>query len=147
MLTKTNIGLTIEQDELKGFSRTIAEIEWLLLGLVLVYLLAVAPPYEGAVAIHTALFFFAAFILGLHYVSFYKLENRTKLMFENAVMIVFISWVVWYTGQIRSPLLNLYLLPIIASALIFGKLPTALKVAAIITASCSFPTIQKRKLF
>jgi len=30
MLTRTNIGLTIEQDELKGFSRTIAEIEWLL---------------------------------------------------------------------------------------------------------------------
>ena len=47
---------------------------------------------------------------------------------ENAVMIVFISWVVWYTGQIHSPLLNLYLLPIIASALIFGKLPTAIKV-------------------
>jgi diguanylate cyclase (GGDEF)-like protein len=45
---------------------------------------------------------------------------------------VFITWVVWYTGQINSPLLNLYLLPIIASALIFGKLPTALKVAAII---------------
>ncbi|MEO8164102.1 MAG: GGDEF domain-containing protein [Betaproteobacteria bacterium] len=132
MLTRTNIGLTIEQDELKGFARTIAEIEWLLLGLVLLYLLTVGPPYEGAVAIHAALFFFAAFILGLHYVQFYKLENRAKLMSETWLMIVFISWVVWYTGQIRSPLLNLYLLPIIASALIFGKLPTALKVGAVI---------------
>ena len=132
MLTKTNIGLTIEQDELKGFSRTIAEIEWLLLGLVLVYLLAVGPPYEGKIAIHTALFFFTAFILGLHYVHFYKLENRTKLMFENWVMIVFITWVVWYTGQINSPLLNLYLLPVIASALIFGKLNTAIKLGVII---------------
>jgi len=81
----------------------------------------------------------------LHYVSFYKLENRTKLMFENAVMIVFISWVVWYTGQIRSPLLNLYLLPIIASALIFGKLPTALKVAAIITCIMFFSYDPKTK--
>jgi K+-sensing histidine kinase KdpD len=78
-------------------------------------------------------------------VSFYKLENRTKLMFENAVMIVFISWVVWYTGQIRSPLLNLYLLPIIASALIFGKLPTALKVAAIITCIMFFSYDPKTK--
>ncbi len=132
MLTRTNIGLTIEQDELKGFARTIAEIEWLLLGLVLLYLLAVAPPYEGALAIHAALFFFAAFILGLHYVHFYKLENRAKLMFETWVMIVFISWVVWHTGRITSPLLNLYLLPIIASALIFGKLPTAIKMAVIV---------------
>lgn len=132
MLTRTNIGLTIEQDELKGFSRTIAEVEWLLLGLVLIYLLADAPPPEGRTAIHAALFFFAAFILGLHYVHFYKLENRAKLMFENWVMILFITWVIWFTGQINSPLLNLYLLPIIASALIFGKLPTALKVGVIV---------------
>ncbi|MEO8007262.1 MAG: GGDEF domain-containing protein [Betaproteobacteria bacterium] len=132
MLTRTNIGLALEEDELKGFSRTIAEIEWLLLGLVLVYLLAGGPADEGRVAIHTALFFFAAFILGLHYVHFYKLENRSKLMFETWVMIVFITWVVWFSGQIYSPLLNLYLLPIIASALIFGKLPTAFKLGAII---------------
>jgi diguanylate cyclase (GGDEF)-like protein len=132
MLTRTNIGLTIEQDELKGFSRTIAEIEWLLLGLVLVYLLAGGSPEDGRTAVHMALFFFTAFILGLHYIHFYKLENRTKLMFETWVMVIFITWVVWFTGQINSPLLNLYLLPVIASALIFGKLPTAIKVGGII---------------
>src|SRR5204863_420821 len=87
MLTRTNIGLTIEQDELKGFSRTIAEIEWLLLALVLVYLLAGAPPDEGGIALNMALFFFAAFILGLHYVQFYKEESRSKLLFETVVMI------------------------------------------------------------
>jgi diguanylate cyclase (GGDEF)-like protein len=145
MLTRTNIGLTIEQDELKGFSRTIAEIEWLLLGLVLVYLLAGGPPDDGKTAIHTALFFFAAFILGLHYVHFYRLENRSKLMFESWVMIVFITWVVWFTGQINSPLLNLYLLPIIASALIFGKLPTAIKVGAIVACVMFFSYSPKSK--
>jgi diguanylate cyclase (GGDEF)-like protein len=145
MLTRTNIGLTIEQDELKGFSRTIAEIEWLLLTLVLVYLVAVAPPYEGAIAIHTALFFFAALILGLHYVNFYKLENRVKLMFESWVMIFFITWVVWFTGRMNSPLLNLYLLPIIASALIFGKLSTAIKVGAIIACFMFFAYDPKSK--
>jgi diguanylate cyclase (GGDEF)-like protein len=132
MLTRTNLGLTIEQDELKGFSRTIAEIEWLLLALVLVYLLAGEPPGEGSIALNMALFFFAAFILGLHYVQFYKEESRPKLLVETWVMIVFITWVVLYTGKIHSPLLNLYLLPIIASALIFGKLVTAIEVAAII---------------
>ncbi|HWH47441.1 MAG TPA: GGDEF domain-containing protein [Burkholderiales bacterium] len=132
MLTRTNLGLAIEQDELKGFSRTIAEIEWLLLALVLVYLLAGAAAGEGSIALNMALFFFAAFILGLHYVQFYKEESRPKLMFETWVMIVFITWVVLYSGNIQSPLLNLYLLPIIASALIFGKLVTAIEVAAII---------------
>ena len=48
MLTRPNIGLAIEQDELKGFSRTIAEIEWLLLILVLIYLVAGAPATRAA---------------------------------------------------------------------------------------------------
>ena len=145
MLTRTNLGLTIEQDELKGFSRTIAEIEWLLLGLVLVYLLAGGSPEDGRIAIHTALFFFTAFILGLHYVSFYKQERRAKLMFENWVMILFITWVVWFTGQIHSPLLNLYLLPVIASALIFGRLATAIKLGAIIACFMYFAYDPKSK--
>jgi hypothetical protein len=40
MLPSSDLGLT-DEDELKGFARTIAKIEWLLLILVLVYLVAV----------------------------------------------------------------------------------------------------------
>lgn len=132
MLTRTNIGLTIEQDELKGFSRTVAEIEWLLVVLVLVYLLAGAIGEMGNIAVTMALFFFGALVLGLHYLNFNRLESRPKLMVETWIMIVFITWVVWFTGRMQSPLLNLYLLPIIASALIFGKLSTAVQMTAII---------------
>ena len=145
MLTRTNIGLTIEQDELKGFSRTIAEIEWLLVVLVLVYLLAGATGEVGNIAVTMALFFFGALVLGLHYLNFNKLESRPKLMVETWIMIVFVTWVIWYTGKIQSSLLNLYLLPIIASALIFGKLPTALKVGAIIACFMYFAHNPKSK--
>jgi diguanylate cyclase (GGDEF)-like protein len=131
MLTRTNLGLAIEQDELKGFARTIAEIEWLLLILVLLYLVAGGPKDEGHIAVHMALFFFGAFILALHYVQFYRHETRVKLGIEIWVMIAFITWVVAYSGQIESPLINLYLLPIIACSLIFGKVMTALAVIAI----------------
>jgi len=125
------IGLAAEQDDIKGFSRTIAEIEWLLLILVLIYLAAGAPSVAAGVALHVALFFFAAFILGLHYVRFYKQESLAKLAVEAWVMIAFVSWVVWNTGKIHSPLLNLYLLPIIASALILGKVMTVIETAAV----------------
>ena len=131
MLTRTNLGLTIEQDELKGFARTIAEIEWLLLILVLLYLVAGGPKEEGRIAVHMALFFFGAFILALHYIQFYRRESRVKITVECAVMIGFITWVVFYSGRIESPLLNLYLLPVIASSLILGKLVTAVGVVAI----------------
>jgi diguanylate cyclase (GGDEF)-like protein len=130
-MLRPNIGLVIEQDELKGFSRTIAEIEWLLLILVLVYLVAGGAGEEGRTAITMALFFFAAFILGLHYVHFFRQETRLKLGLEAAVMIIFITWVVWYAGGVRSPLLNLYLLPVIASALILGKAATFVEMVAI----------------
>jgi hypothetical protein len=40
MLNSNGIGLA-DEDDLRGFARTIAEIEWLLLILVLVYLIPV----------------------------------------------------------------------------------------------------------
>ena len=132
MLTRNHIVLAIQQDEYRGFSRTIAEVEWLLLSLVLVYLVANEPPHDAKLAIHAALFFFSAFTLGLHYVHFFREETRLKLMSEIWVMLVFITWVVWYTGEIQSPLMNLYLMPIIASALIFGKLLTAIEMGVIV---------------
>lgn len=132
MLNRNHIVQAIQQDEYKGFSRTIAEVEWLLLALVLVYLVASDPPQDARLAIHVALFFFSAFTLGLHYVHFFREETRLKLVFETWVMLVFITWVVWYTGEIQSPLLHLYLMPVITSALIFGKILTSIEMAVIV---------------
>ena len=78
-----------------------------------------------------ALFFFGALILGLHYVHFYKQESLVKLAAETWIMILFVTWVVWSTGKTESPLLNLYLLPVVASALMLGKLMTFLEILAI----------------
>jgi diguanylate cyclase (GGDEF)-like protein len=131
MLIRPSVGLAIEQDEIKGFARTITEIEWLLLILVLIYLVAGGPSGESRAAITMALCFFGAFILALHYVHFYRQESLVKLAIETWVMIVFITWVVYFAGRIASPLLNLYLLPIIAAALILGKVMTFIEMVAI----------------
>ena len=48
-------------------------------------------------------------------------------------MILFISWLIWYTGKLQSPLFNLYLLPVLASAITLGKAVTILEVALIFT--------------
>ena len=131
MLNSNGIGLT-DDDDLRGFARTIAEIEWLLLILVLVYLVAVKQQAESQIAIHMALFFLGAFLLALHYVHFYKAAQSLRLALETWVMIVFITWVTWYSGKIDSPLINLYLLPIIASALILSKTMTTIATATVI---------------
>jgi diguanylate cyclase (GGDEF)-like protein len=124
-------SLSIEQEELRGISRTVAEIEWLLLILVLLYQVFEGPAPDDQAAISSVLFFFAAFVLTFRYTNFYKTESRWKIAIETFAMVLFITWVLWYTGKLASPLLNAYLLVIITSALALGKLTTMLEMAMI----------------
>ncbi len=131
MAEKPDVFISIEHEELRGITRTVAEIEWLLLILTLLYQVVEGPAEFGGSAIAASLFFYAAFILAFHYVNFYRRESRWKVAVETWVMIVFITWVVRFTGGLQSPLLNLYLLPVITSALSLGKLATLLEIGLI----------------
>ncbi len=62
---------------------------------------------------------------------FFPRRTRTRLLIESWSMVIFITGVLWFTGKSSSPLLNLYLLPIILSALTLGRLVTLLQVAVI----------------
>ena len=131
MYSKPAEILSIEQEELRGISRTVAEIEWLLLVLVLLYQVFEGPPAEDRAAISVGLFFYAAFVLSFRYANFYKTESRWKLAIETFVMLLFITWTLWYTAKLASPLINAYLLVIITSALALGKLTTMLEMLLI----------------
>ena len=63
--------------------------------------------------------------------SFFPRRTRTRLLIESWSMVVFVTGVLWFTGKNSSPLLNLYLLPIILSALTLGRLVTLMQVAVI----------------
>ena len=127
--------LSIEQEELRGIARTVAEIHWLLLILVLLYLIF-GGGREDAVtsaAISAGLFFYAALVTGFRYANFYRRENRWKIAIETWGMIALVTWVLKFTGGLSSPLLNAYLLAVITSALTLGK-PTTLSMVALIAA-------------
>jgi diguanylate cyclase (GGDEF)-like protein len=74
---------------------------------------------------------FAAAIVAFRARRFFPGRTRTRLLIESWSMVVFITAVLWYTGKNSSPLLNLYLLPIILSALTLGRFVTLLQVAVI----------------
>ena len=74
---------------------------------------------------------FAAAIVAVPGARFFPGRTRTRLLIESWSMLIFITGVLWFTGKSSSPLLNLYLLPIILSALTLGRLVTLLQVAAI----------------
>jgi diguanylate cyclase (GGDEF)-like protein len=109
----------------------VAEIEWLLLILVLLYQVVFPLDGEASAALAMAMFIFAAFVLSFHYANFYRTETHWKITIETAMMIVFVTWVLAYTGGPESPLRELYLLVIIVAALTLGKIVTLIELALI----------------
>src|SRR6266850_829237 len=125
------VHVSIEQEELRGISRTVAEIHWLLLILILLYLIFGGVAKESEPAISSSLFFYAALVMAFRYANFFRTESRWKIAVETWAMIAVITWALWFTGRLQSPLLNAYLLVVITSALTLGKLTTLIEVALI----------------
>jgi len=130
---RRQVPVSIEHEELRGISRTVAEIHWLLLILVLLYLVfgGERGDLEADAAVSAGLFFYAALVMSFRYANFYKRETRWKIAFETLGMIAVITWVLWYSERLASPLVNLYLLPVITSALTLGKFATLANVGLI----------------
>ncbi len=117
--------------EMRDFSRTVAEIEWLLVILVLLFHVFQDNTEDNTVAIYAGLVVFSAVIIGFHYLNFVVKPGHWSLAVETWIMILFITWVLYHTGRLDSPLLNLYLLPIVTSALTLGQIVTLLQVGLI----------------
>lgn len=125
------VELNADREELKGFSRSFAELEWLLLLLVLLYVAVPGTYVRDEFALVLTMGLFAAFVILFRYVNFYRESRRWNLVIETWVMIMFVGVVLWFTGRQESPLINIYLLVIIFSALTLGKLHTMVVVVAI----------------
>jgi diguanylate cyclase (GGDEF)-like protein len=122
---------SLEATELRDFSRTVAEIEWLLVILVLLFHVFQDNTEDNTVAIYSGAIAYSAIIIFFHYFNFVRRPGRWSLALETWIMIVFVTWVLYHTGRLDSPLLNLYLLPIVTSALTLGRMVTLLQVGLI----------------
>lgn len=121
----------IDEAELQGFRRTVAEMQWLLVVLVILCMKLpgmVVPHPENLLII---LGLFVAFICFIHYFWRSHGEKRWKLALNTWAMVVFITAVVWQTGALASPLLPLYFLVVMLSATTMGMLTTMLETALI----------------
>lgn len=74
---------------------------------------------------------FSAAIVAFRSQRLFRNRMRLRLMVESWSMMAFITGVLCLTGREASPMLNLYLLPVILSALTLGRMITLLQVAAI----------------
>lgn len=125
-----------EHDELLGLARTVAEVHLLLIALVLVYLVFGGAGNDalGKAAISSGLFFYTALALAFRYPKLLRRETRWKIAIETLAMIALITWAIRFTGGMTSPLANAYLLPVVTSAIVLGRLPTL--VVLVLIATC-----------
>jgi diguanylate cyclase (GGDEF)-like protein len=118
----------LDAEELKGFARSMAELQWLLLILVILYFFIPTGELNNSDILIACMVGYSAFVLLFRYFKFRLRETRMKLAIETWAMIAFITAILWNTGYTESPLLNLYLLVIIACAITLGKAMTLLEV-------------------
>jgi diguanylate cyclase (GGDEF)-like protein len=122
--------LEIEQAQLRGFARSIAEVEWLLLILVMLHLFIAEPERAHDPRLIAILGAFALFILAFRYAKF-RAGARSKITLEVLAMVGFVSLVLAVTGREASQLANLYLLPIITAGLALGRRTTVIVLLAV----------------
>jgi diguanylate cyclase (GGDEF)-like protein len=108
--------LETEQKEYRGFSTTLAEIEWLLMALVIFYIALPGSLVANKPLILASIFIYGLLILAFHYIGVNKTSNRLKIVVETWLMIAFITFILWNTGKIESPIFGLYILAIIVTA-------------------------------
>lgn len=118
--------------QIKGFSKGITEIQWLLVALVLLYLVvtdggAVNAQFQALIGIGV----YVGFTLIVNYLSFFQISQRWVMALQCWAMIVFITSSLHYMGTVEGPMVNLYILPVIVSALALGKVTTILQVGAV----------------
>ena len=116
---------------LRRFIRSTSAVEVLCLLLVALVLVWSQAPSEQTWPVVGLMTAFTAMIVLFRARRFFPRQTTVKLAIESWTMMLFVTGVLWFTGKTTSPLLNLYLLPIILSALTLGRGLTLLQVGAI----------------
>ena len=84
-------SLEIEQAQLRGFARSVSEVEWLLLLLVVLYLFVVSPGLARNTAVLGVHVGFAAFVFVFRYARpLAKRRSALKLTIEILAMLRFL---------------------------------------------------------
>jgi diguanylate cyclase (GGDEF)-like protein len=132
MLRLLSLGDTeVRSQGLRRFVRSTTAVEILcilLVALVLIWSKAPAAQVRPCLALIAV---FGAGIVMFRARRFFPRQTQIKLSIESWTMMLFITGVLWFTGKLSSSLLNLYLLPIVLSALTLGRAATMVQIGAI----------------
>jgi len=109
------------RDEHAAFLQSMSQVDWLALLVVALYMLVEStPPPQPLVAV-MAMVLFALVALGLRWRRFPLRSPHARIALDAAATVVFITVVAAQSGGPSSPLVNLYLLPVVMAAVTLGR--------------------------
>lgn len=107
-------------DEHAVFLRSLAQVDWLAVLICALYLLLSGAPVPRPWLALTAMGLFALVALGLRWRRVAPGPAPLRIVLDAAATIVFISVMASQSGGASSPLVNLYLLPVVMAAVTLG---------------------------
>ncbi len=129
--TNTAPDTEIRQHELQRFVKSVAVVDALLIAVVGLFIALSTESTARAVPVLIAMAAFALVAVTLRVRRLFPRQTRLKLAAETWLMFAFITVTLFYSGKDLSPLVNLYLLPVIVCALTLGRLVTLLQVVLV----------------
>jgi diguanylate cyclase (GGDEF)-like protein len=117
-------------DDVDGLVRHVALADWLVLAVIALYHV-VTPGRAFTPAVLVAMACFAASSALVRTPRVFGDRAATKLAVQTWATVAFVTFVGWATGGVDSPLLSLYLLPIVLAALVLPTWHLAAVVSAI----------------
>lgn len=114
--------------------RSIEHVDWLLLTLSALYLLAAGRSLPQPWFATAALASFGALLVALRVLPLAGLASRGRLWLTVAAMILFVAAVASQTGGLHSALTHLFLLPVLLAAVMLGAAATTAALASVVVA-------------
>lgn len=112
----------IRRDEHAGILKSLARVDWLVLLVVALYALVPHAAPASPRLLYAAMAVFTVFVVALRWRGFPVRGTGARIALDAAAMVAFITVAAIQTGGSQSPMINLYLLPVVLVAMTLGRL-------------------------
>jgi len=111
----------VQRDEHASIVQSLARVDWLVLLVVALYTLVLRAPQGSPRFLYAAMAAYAIFVIAFRWRGFPVQDTGARIALGSAAMVAFITIVAIQTGGSASPMVNLYLLPIVVVAMTLGR--------------------------
>jgi diguanylate cyclase (GGDEF)-like protein len=111
----------VQRDEHASIVRSLTRVDWLVLLVVALHTLVLDAVPESPRPLYAALAAYTLFVIAFRWRGFPVQDTGARIALGAASMVAFITVVAILTGGSSSPMVNLYLLPIVLVAMTLGR--------------------------